>query len=80
MGTSLDVSRKECQGEQREQTQFSSSLDEWYQRRGHRMSHTGSGVVVLVLDGSRFCVSRTKNGKEKCECESKWRGRREVGV
>jgi hypothetical protein len=23
--------------------------------------------VFLVLDGSRFCVSRTKNGKEKCE-------------
>ncbi len=23
----------------------------------------------LVLDGSRFCVSRTKNGKEKCECK-----------
>ncbi len=40
-----------------------------------------SGTIFLVLDGSRFCVSRTKNGEEKCECESKWRGRRkEVGV
>ncbi len=29
------------------------------------------GVVILVLDGSRFCVSRTKNGEEKCECKSK---------
>ncbi len=38
------------------------------------------GSVFLVLDGSSFCISRTKNGKEKCECESKWRGRREVGV
>jgi hypothetical protein len=37
-------------------------------------------VVILVLDGSSFCVSRTKNGEEKCECESKWQGRREVGV
>jgi len=33
----------------------------------------------LVLDGSRFCVSRTKNGKEKCECEWKWRERRRSG-
>jgi hypothetical protein len=38
------------------------------------------GVVILVLDGSRFCVSRAKNGEEKCECESKWQGQREVGV
>jgi hypothetical protein len=38
------------------------------------------GVVFLVLDGSSFCVSRTKNGEEKCGCESKWQGRREVGV
>ncbi len=40
----------------------------------------GAVPVFLVLDGSRFCVSRTKNGEEKCVCESKWRGRREVGV
>ncbi len=45
MGTILDVSRKECQGEQRERTQFSSSLDTWYRRRGHAMSHTGSSRV-----------------------------------
>ncbi len=42
--------------------------------------HADMGVVFLVLDSSSFCVSRTKNGEEKCECESKWRGRREVGV
>ena len=34
-------------------------------------------LFFLVLDGSKFCVSRTKIGEEKM---SKWRGWREVGV
>jgi hypothetical protein len=50
------------------------------EERGEGRGGRQQEVVLLVLDGSRFCVSRTKNGKEKCECKSKWRGRREVGV
>ncbi len=37
----------------------------------HMKTFDNQGVVFLVLDGSSFCVSRTKNGEEKCECESK---------
>jgi hypothetical protein len=45
-------------------------------RRSNR--YTPGAPVILVLDGSSFCISRTKNGEEKCECKSKWQGRSEV--
>jgi hypothetical protein len=38
-----------------------------------------TAMVILVLDGSMFCVSRIKNGEEKYECEWKWRGWRRSG-
>ncbi len=38
------------------------------------------GTGFLVLDGSRFCVSRTKNGRKNVSANGNGKGGGEVGV